>query len=229
MGKLKLINNQLVSKEGLSKKKLILLDELRLLYVFFPPTLKSWFVVSSTSNIQWLNLDALSADEIERFSSDYDQLIKEEKGFFLSDIKLIMADFHNNYSIFTLKDFKKAGINIFSILLSYRTERLQRLHQWLQTDPQVQMVGVMSQKALVNSRGFRRGNKVLDWDDLETLKVNTANLSTFLLLIPKGVSTGMFSFKQYKYTIGISEKKKEYYVAECDFWHSMAKDSNIRN
>jgi len=226
MAKLTLSSNKLIHKEGIGKKTSILLDELRLVYVFFPGVLKSWFAVSSSSEMQWLNLETLSTEEVEKFSYDFDTLIKEEKGFALSSIKLVLVDYQNSYSIFTLKDFKKAGISIFSSLMSFRIERLQRLHQWLQTDPQVQLVGAMNQKALLNSKEFSRGKKRLDWNDLGTLQVNTANLNTILTLIPKGVSTGMFSFSKHKYSIGISEKKKEYYIAECDFWSRLANNSS---
>jgi hypothetical protein len=46
------------------------------------------------------------------------------------------------------------------------------------------------------------------------------NFSTDLLVIPKGVSSGMFGFKKYRYSLRISLKKKEMYIAECDFWRS---------
>lgn len=220
MAKLTLVNNQLTIKEGLTGKIQMDMAQIRLLYMFFPASLKSWFLVSSSSQIQWVNVDAFTPQEMEKFSLEFDRLIREERKSALNGIKLVLADFGNQFVILPLGDFKKAGIDIFTRLQLSQKERIHRLNEWLGGEPQIQLNGLMSQKAFLNSHGFTRGKKTLPWQELESIQVNTVNFSTSLLLIPKGVSTGMFSFKKFKYSLGISEKKKEYYLAECDFWRN---------
>jgi len=52
------------------------------------------------------------------------------------------------------------------------------------------------------------------------LQIDTNNVITRFLVIPKGVGTGYFSLKKFKYFISIPQKKKELFIAECNYWIS---------
>jgi hypothetical protein len=220
MGKIIVEENNLVIKEGITKKTLMPMDALRLIYVFLPESLKSWFVVSSSSGIEGYELDSVSDGSIEELSRKFDDMIRQERAYKLSGIKLCLADYENHSVIVPLKDFKSSKIDIFSTLLLHRPQRLAKRRQWLNSRPEVVLKGVMGQKAVLDSRGFRRGKKLIAWKDVGTLQIDTVNFSTNLLVIPKGVSSGFFGIKKYQHSLGISLKKKELYIAECNFWMS---------
>jgi hypothetical protein len=230
MSKIGLEENKLIVKDGIFKSNTLALDDLRLVYLFLPESLKSWFVVTSSSGIEGYNLDSVTDDKIHELSQNFDEMIRREKGYKLSAIKLCLANYENRAALVSLKEFKGSKIDIFSQLLRYRTERIGKRKQWLKGNPEVVLKGVMGQQAVVNARGFRRGKKMIAWEDVGTMQINTVNFSTNLLVIPKGVSSGYFSFKKHQYSFGISLKKKELYIAECDFWMSepaLAGDKDI--
>ncbi len=220
MGKIIVKENNLVVKEGFTRKTILAMDELRFVYLFMPESLKSWFLVTSSSGIEGYNLDTVSEDNIAELTRKFDDMIRQERGYKLSGIKVCLADYENRGVIVALKDFKTAKIDIFSQLLQYRQERLKKLNEWLNQNPEIVLKGVFGQQAFVDARGFRRGKKFIAWQDVGTLQVNTVNFSTNLLVIRRGVSTGLFSFKKQQYFIGIPLKKKELYLAECNFWMS---------
>jgi hypothetical protein len=220
MGKIIVKENNLIVKEGITKKTTLVMDALRFVYLFLPETLKSWFLVSSSSGIEGYNLDTVSEDNIAELTRKFDDMIRQEKAYKLSGIKVCLTDYENRGVIVSLKDFKAAKIDIFSQLLRYRPERLKKLNEWLSMNPEVVLKGVFGQQAVVDARGFRRGKKCIAWQDVGTLQINTVNFSTNLLVIPRGVGSGMFSLKKHQYSIGISLKKKELYIAECNFWMS---------
>jgi hypothetical protein len=196
------------------------MDALRFIYVFLPESLKSWFVVSSSSGIEGYELDSVADENINDLSRKFDDMIRRERAYKLSGITLCLADYENHSVIVPLKDFKSSKIDIFSTLLLHRPQRLARRREWLAGQPEVVLRGVMGQQAVLDSRGFRRGKKILAWQDVGTLQINTVNFSTNLLVIPKGVSSGFFGLKKHQYSLGISLKKKELYIAECNFWMS---------
>ncbi len=220
MGKITVKENDLVIKEGITKKTVMPMDALRLVYVFLPESLKNWFVVTSSSGIEGYDLDDVAEKNINDLSRKFDDMIHQEKAYRLSGIKLCLADYENRSIIVPLKDFKTSKIDIFSTLLLHRQQRLVKRREWLDSQPEVVLKGVMGQQAVLDSRGFRRGKKFISWEDVGTLQINTVNFSTNLLVIPKGVSTGFFSLKKHQYFLGISLKKKELYIAECNFWMS---------
>lgn len=218
MSKITVQDKAIIIKEGLTKKTVMQLDNLRLLYLFLPENLKSWFVVSSTSGIEGYDLDQVSDENIEGLSRKFDDLIKREKAGKLTGIKLILADYGGQSVILPFKDIKKSKIDMFATLLRFRQQRLSKLSVWLQNTPEATLKGLMGQQALLSKQGYRRGKKFLAWQDVGNLEINTVNMSTHFLVIPKGVSTGFFSMKKHKYSMLISIKKKELYIAECDFW-----------
>lgn len=228
MSKITVKENNLVIKEGITKKTLMPMDALRLIYVFLPESLKSWFVVTSSSGIEGYDLDNVTDESAAELSRKFDDMIRQEKAYKLSGIKLCLADYENRSIIVPLKDFKTSKIDIFSALLVHRPQRLAKRREWLDSHPEVVLRGVMGQQAVLDSRGFRRGKKLIAWKDVGTLQINTVNFSTNLLVIPKGVSSGFFGFKKFQYSLGIFLKKKELYIAECNFWMSrLDQETNV--
>ena len=218
MGKLKLQENQIIVKEGLFKKVSLPLDSLRLLYLVSPGTFK-WYVVTSSSMTEFYNLDVLPEESFKELVKEFSAQIKEEKAHRLTGLKLCLADYDNHSAIISFKDLKLSNIDLFEKLLTYRKERLRKLTEWLNNSPQVEIKG-----AVLSREGYRKGkNKFIDWKDVGAIQSETVNFNTSVLMLPKGSSGGMFNLKRYKYSIQrIPEKKKEIYMAECNFWHSLA-------
>jgi len=218
MGKLKLQENQIIIKEGLFKKVSLPLDSLRLLYLVSPGTFK-WYVVTSSSQTEFYNLDALPEEIFKELLKELSEQLKKEKAHRLTGIKLCLAGYDNHSALISFKDLKLSKIDLFEKLLTYRKERLRELAEWLKNNPQVEIKG-----AALNKEGFRKGkNKFIDWKDVGAIQSETVNFNTSVLILPKGSSGGMFNLKRYKYSIQrIPEKKKEIYIAECNFWHSLA-------
>lgn len=224
MGKIKINGNQLMVKEGIFKKITLSMDSLRLVYLFLPESVKSWFVVSSTSGIESYDLDSVSNDNIESMTRKFDDMIRQESYFKLAGIKLCLADYNNRGTIVPFKYFKSCKVDIFSHLLRYRRERVTRREEWLKTNPEVELRGVMGQRATVDAKGFRRGKKSIGWKDVGEIQLDTNNLNTHLLIVPKGVGSGFFSMKKYKYFLTVQQSKKVLYVAECNFWRSLLEE-----
>lgn len=227
MGKLTLNENMLTVKEGMGKSTLLPLDALRLVYIFFPGTFK-WRVITSTQSIDGYNLDDfvhLSEETASRLFDEFRQALANERDFVLSGIKLCLADYNNHSAIITLKDVKKSKSNILEKLLYYRETRIEKLNKWLATYPAVTLQGGFAGGiAVIDKNGFSKGkDKFIAWKEVGTIQVAEKNFGTSdFLIIPNGVSAGMFSFKKYRYTLGnISTKKKELYIAECNFWRTM--------
>ena len=218
MGKLKLLDNQIIIKEGLFKKVSLPLDSLRLLYLISPGAFK-WYVVSSSSSKEFYNLDALPEEIFKKLLNELSGQIEKEKAYRLDGLKLCLVDYNNQSAVITFKDLKLSKIDLFEKLLSNRQERIRKLEEWMGNSPQVEIKG-----AVFNKEGFRKGkNKFIAWQDVGGIQSETVNFTTSVLILPKGSSGGMFNLKRYKYSIQrIPEKKKEIYMAECNFWHSLA-------
>jgi len=226
MGKLSLNENMLTVKEGMGKTTSLPLDALRLVYIFFPGTFK-WRVITSTQSIDGYNLDVanLPGDTVSRLFDEFNQALTRERDFVLSGMKLCLADYNNHSAVISLKDVKKSKADILGKLLYYRDARIEKLSKWLATYPKVTLQGGFAGgSAVIDKEGFVKGkDKFIAWKDVETIQVVEKNFGTAdFLIIPKGVGTSMFSFKKYRYSVGnISMKKKELYIAECNFWRTM--------
>jgi hypothetical protein len=223
MGKISLKDNMLIVKEGMGKYTSLPLDALRLLYIFFPGNFK-WYVVASSQNIEGYNLDSLPEDAFSRVTAEFKEKLLTEKTFILKDVKLCLADYANHSTVISLNDVKKSKVDLFDKLLLYRKPRVDKLNQWLTTYPEVRLEGGLGAKAFVNKEGFRKGdNKFIPWNQVGTIQIVEKNFGlSDLLIIPQGVGTGIYSLKKYRYSLGnISTKKKELYIAECNFWRTM--------
>ena len=64
MGKISLNERTVTVKEGVFKKVILSLDSLRLLYLIAPGSFK-WFVVTSSSQSSFINLDELPEGKIK--------------------------------------------------------------------------------------------------------------------------------------------------------------------
>ena len=230
MGKLSLNENMLTVKEGMGKTTSLPIDALRLVYIFFPGTFK-WRVITSTQSIDGYNLDDtahLAGDTVSQLFDEFNQVLDGERNFVLNDIKLCLADYNNHSAIISLKDVKKSKADILGKLLYYRDTRIEKLNKWLATYPKVTLQGGFAGgSAVIDREGFVKGkDKFIAWKDVETIQVVEKNFGTAdFLIIPKGVGKSMFSFKKYRYSVGnISMKKKELYIAECNFWRTMEEE-----
>lgn len=223
MSKITLQDNVLTVKQGLGKYVSLPLDALRLVYMFFPGTFK-WYVVASRQDINGYNLDSLPEETIRKLFGELNEVIARGRSFTLGDFKLCLAGYDNQSALISLKDVKKNKLDLLDRLLVYRKARLDRLEQWLLTYPEVRLDGGMGAKAFINREGFRKGSdKFIPWKEVGTIQIAEKNfgISDFLV-IPQGVSTGLYSLKKYRYSLGnISTKKKELYIAECNFWRTM--------
>jgi|GEM_PF-3152024 len=226
MGKLNLNENMLTVKEGMGKSTSLPLDALRLVYIFFPGTFK-WRVITSSQSIDGYNLDVahLPGDTVSQLFDEFNQVLERERDFVLSGMKLCLADYNNHSAIFTLKDVKKSKTDILGKLLYYRDARIEKLNKWLATYPGVTLQGGFAGgSAVIDKNGFSKGkDKFIAWKDVGTIQVVEKNFGTSdFLIIPEGVGASMFSFKKYRYSLGnIGTKKKELYIAECNFWRTM--------
>lgn len=224
MNRIKIIDNQLMIREGFFKKSVFHLDSLRLIYIFLPESLKSWFLVSSSAGIESYNLDSVSDENIQSLTQTFDEMVRQEKAYKLSGIKLCLADYQDRSVIVPLKYFKHSQVNIFDYFLKYREQRMEKRREWLGSAPRVTLKGLFGQRAIVDARGFHRGKKSIAWKDVGQLQINTVNMSTDLLVIPQGIGTGFFSLKKYHYSLRISLKKKDLFLAECNFWMSSGEE-----
>jgi len=226
MSKMTLQDNILTVGQGLGKYITLHLDSLRLVYMFFPGNFK-WYVLTSSQDINAYNLDSLPDDTAGKLFKEIQEMVSQGSSFSLSDFKLCLAGYDNSSALISLKEVKKSKVDVLGRLLSYRKTRLEKLNQWLLTYPEVKLEGGMGAKAFINREGFRKGNnKFVPWSEVETLQVVDKNfgMSDFLV-VPKGVSTGLYSLKKYRYSLGnISTKKKELYIAECNFWRTLAEN-----
>jgi hypothetical protein len=223
MSKISLKDNMLIVKEGMGKYISLPLDELRLLYIFFPGNFK-WYVVASSQNIDEYNLDSLPEDAFYQVTAEFKERLLKERSFILKDVKLCLADYANHSAVISLNDVKKCKVDLFDKLLFYRKPRVDKLNQWMTTYPEVRLEGGLGAKAFVNKEGFRKGdNKFITLNQVGNIQIVEKNFGlSDLLIIPQGVSSGMYSLKKYRYSLGnISTKKRELYLAECNFWRIM--------
>lgn len=217
MGKITLNEKTVTVKEGVFKKVSLPVDSLRLLYLISPASFK-WFVVTSSSESAFINLDSLPEDTFKEFLNELSEQMEKEKAYRLTGIKLCLKDYEDNATLITLRDLKLSKVHLFEKLIRYREERLRRLTDWLENEPEVRLKG-----AVLNKEGFHNGKKnSIAWKDVGAIQSETLNFNTSILLLPEGSSGGMFNFKRYKYAIPrIPEKRKEIYMAECNYWRSL--------
>ena len=217
MGKITLNEKTVTVKEGVFKKVSLPLDSLRLLYLIAPGSFK-WFVVTSSSQNSFINLDSLPGDTFKKLLNELSEQMEKEKAYRLTGIKLCLKDYEDNDTLITLRDLKLSKTDLFEKLIRYREERLRRLNDWLKDEPEVRLKG-----AVLNKEGFHNGKKkFIAWQDVGSIQSETVNFNTSILLLPEGSGGGMFNLKRYKYAIQrIPEKRKEIYMAECNFWHSL--------
>lgn len=223
MNRISISENVLTVKEGWSRPVSLTLDALRLVYIFYPGTFK-WYVVSSKQDINGYNLDALPEDKISSVFGEFKSILDQKKTTGMGNVKLCLADYNNQSVMFTFKDLKASNVDIFEALMRYRKPRIDKLNKWLASYPVVSIKGGMGQEATINHEGFRHGKKFVDWKDVATIQIAEKHFGmSDMLVIPRGVSTGMYSFAKFKYSLGnISTKKKELYIAECNFWRTLA-------
>jgi hypothetical protein len=224
------INENVVTvKKFMGKPISLALDSLRLVYIFFPGTFK-WYVVTSKQDINGYNIDALIEEKIPGVFGEFKKLLENKRNTGLRDVKICLADYNNQSVMFDFKDLKASKVDFFEALLRFRKDRLEKLKKWLATTPEVKIKGGRGQDAYLGQEGFRDGKKFVNWKEVATIQIVEKNFGVSdLLVIPKGVSTGMYGFKKYKYSVGnISTKKKELYIAECNFWRTLsAEQDNI--
>lgn len=228
MSKLILDERKLLVKEGIFNQVGLEMDSLRFICLVIPGTYK-WRVISSSQQIEFIHLDLLDEKIALALSDELTEFIHREKAHHLAEMKLCLTDYGNYSAVITFKDLKKGNFDFFQRLHSFRKERIHKLKEWLRTDPRVELRGAFGATASLDRQGFKRGKKkFISWGEVGSVHTETVNLSTHLLVLPIGVSGGMFSLKKYKYSLqNIPAKKKEFYIAECNFWRSIQTSQEI--
>jgi len=223
MPKVEVINNVLKVKAGPFQSKEFKLDALRLCYLIVPESFR-WYVVQSSQSRSFVNLDPIAEESFKDINKAISDLVKEQSAFALSDLKVLVADYSEQFATFSLKDVKKYQPDFFDHISYTRNERIKRVKNWMQGNPEVLLKGILWHKAVINKDGFKKGDKLfVSWKEVETVLVETTNgMACVFYVLPKGVSGGTFSFAKGKYGISISPGKGDLFTAECNFWRNLS-------
>ncbi len=242
-GKFTLSDNLLEFKQGMFKKISLPLDSLRIVTLFLPGSSK-WRIFFSTSESEYINLDLLpeenfsgiikSLTEIwDKLSEQTDKKITDrDKLSALDCIKLYLVDYDNNFAGISLKDIKLSNVDFFEKLSSNRKERINRLEKWKGSNPEVVIKGSWGSTAVLSKEGFKKGKNLMPWNEVDTIYEETSHSltsMTTLYVLPKGVKSGLFSFKKFGYGMRVPTKQKELYKVECNFFRNIffSKDNSI--
>jgi hypothetical protein len=209
-------NNILTIKLGFKKEQSFDMEKLRLNYLVTETNIKFF---SSKSDIATVDLDNKEQEEALNL---FNEAFKTQKPWVLSSINICLADYSENRLVVGLHKFKKADINIFEILKTYREKRISMREEWLKTNP-----SVFLKNATLNKEGFKLSEKKsISWNDVKLIQkyVNESLITSIsILMIPEGVGTGHFGIKKFKYSIrGVPKKLADLYLAECIFWKNLA-------
>lgn len=217
---LKLSGNSLSVRGGGGKNRQFAVDELRL--AFFVTAVKvRFFAIAGGDDLAVVDLD----DKDQQEGIDLlQETFRDSRPGMLSVFDICLADYGNNTAVVSLKNFKKAGIDIFDLLAQTKDKRVDVRRKWLASDPTVTLKG-RSGTAKLNRHGyFLSEKKTLRWDEVGLIQIDKQEsliTTTHLLVIPKGVGSGVFSMKKYKYALkGIPNKLANLYLSECFFWQN---------
>jgi hypothetical protein len=196
------------------------LEELRYVYATIPG--KFWTVLVQTSQkLSCFDLDDMSDAEYYALTAGFEDAM-QKAGILggLSGYIICIADFNNNYAQVNFKEIKSSGIPFFSLVGKYRAIRQQVRQEWLKTNPRIEMRGKLWMSAILDRTGFYRGSKSFKWKDVEMVRVQTTNdmvADLYFKVKGKGSFMGMG-----KYGMRIPMKRKDIYMAECQFWRLLA-------
>jgi hypothetical protein len=186
----------------------ISLEELRLLYLFFPKDFQWHLILQDKTKYTYINMDALAEEEViqlnQQLSGQPDPVKKR--------IVFVLKDFNNMTTTMTLKSLLDDGYDLILEALASREQRREKLERWLVDKPRL-AVGWLT----FDQEKIQQGNKILPWHAVEYTSMTEDR--TF------GSKTSYFFFpfkgSGYK-TLYQSLKPQEIepFLAEVDFWRN---------
>jgi hypothetical protein len=213
---------EILLKEGLFGDSRWRLDRLRLFCVVVPGTFK-WRVVTSSRELGMFFPDLLPDETADSLYGFLEEALESGNRDAFQGVKVCLAGFDGETGVFDLQKMKTTRGGLLGGLYHFRGERRARLKEFLDGAPVVTLKGWLGRKAILDRDGFHVGKKQLPWADVKGIQVETMNgMVTHMYVLPEGRSGGIFDLKRGKYSLtGIPTKKKELYVAECNFWRTL--------
>jgi hypothetical protein len=212
--------------EGTFKKKTyqLPLDQLRLFCIIIPGSSK-WRLVSTSQELDVYFPDLMSQDNADALYELLDELTSTEKPYDPSTSMFCLADYEDQGIVIRPNKLTESSrMALLSGLYEFRNERRERLKQWLSKNPDVTLKGGLGSKAILNRNGYHLKNKDLPWSKVKKITTQTTGSllsTTHMFVLTEGHSGGMFDFHMGDYALArISTKKKELYIAECNFWRT---------
>ena len=225
MAKITVQGSILSVKNGPGKALEFDFEKLRLAYLVTTDNMRGFLTLSSW-DIYTIDVDnPESGEAVKTIAGIYEA----QKARGLSGVKLCLAGYGGNKLVMNLKKFHKAGTDLFGLLRKTAASRIALRQQWLGTSPDVRLQGKFGRITLNAEGAVFSDRKKISWDQVETIQLDKQEslvTVTSLLLIPKGVSSGAFSMKKYKYALRyIPNKLADLYLAECLFWKTVSAGS----
>jgi hypothetical protein len=208
----------LTVKDGLFRSRSLALDALRLVSLMIDASSR-WYVVTTSTGISSIDLDAVDDEEYKRIYSELAMMLLKSRDSELECCRIILADYDGGSAVVSLKDVRRQNLPIFESLGRHRQARRDRRARWLENDPRVELVSVFGSTAILTKEGFVRGRRQIAWNQVGKIQIEVYGLRTDLLILPRGRSGGIFDLKRRRYSLNFIPKKlKELYSAECFFW-----------
>ena len=182
------------------------LASLRAAYLFLPKTFKWRVVLPSQHEYRWVEVEAMSSEEVELLRTQLGQL----GGLLSKDFLFVLKDFAGQSAAISLKDFKDAGIDILAELARYKDGWEGQRAEWLAGDPQV----VFSNVAF-SQHQVQQGSRIIPWpvlDRIELTQTQSLGTTSYFRFIPVK-KQGAKLIAQ-----GMPPARMPEFIAEYDFW-----------
>ena len=191
----------------------LLLDDLRLAYLFMPQGFKWGLVNPSKTIYHYLDLDALSEAD---YQSVYEQISTQWKPAW-GDFRFVLKDLDGHVSTITWKELSRNGIDLMPALAQHHAARREKLVAWLQAGGKatIQNRGMMGTDVTMDAQGIHAKDRSIPWASLR--EVRMAQVSQFSSQTAIGFNPTKESHLK-GFQLRLPGRQVEEVLAEVNYW-----------
>lgn len=238
--RIRVIGDEVVVRTGVFGSVRLSLANLRLVTLSAPAGESRWkwkpslgpLALESRRGIEFHHLDLMTDGNEQALLTHYRRVfdeLKDRKGRMLPDrkrlkvmsiVKLHLEGYDTTRAQVTFEDILSATDDLLAALHATRARRVERLHTWLATSPEV-IVGTAltkSGRATLSHKGIRCGKELLPWQGVKSVGITERSIEIELREPPS----------RWARTWSIPVAKSSFMTAAADFffWLHLARSAN---
>ncbi|MBN1428361.1 MAG: hypothetical protein JXB07_08245 [Anaerolineae bacterium] len=144
------------------------LDNLRLVYMFFPTSFKWRFLNPSEWLYSYEDIDALPEDAILDLHEELSSFPRSVQ----SEFRYLLKDFNGIHAKVNMKNLSIHNIDLLPALLKHRRARQERLAQWLASEPSIDFISPNKRLSVTMSKQgvlWHKNQAMLPWQCYDKL------------------------------------------------------------